>query len=230
MRVNPSTIAVVPARDEADRIAETLAALQTIPGLAAMVVVDDGSRDETANISRAYGAEVLKAAKTGQSFGKGNALLTGLKRVWDIAPQAVLLADADLGETASKLAALIEALDDEHPATVAAFPPAKGGGFGLVKSLTRRAIARRTGHDFAEPLSGQRAFLLPVLEALPGIAPGFGAEVGLTLDLCAADIVPREVPVPLSHRPTGKTIKGFTHRARQGQDILRALNGNRHPW
>lgn len=228
--MNLSTVAVIPAHDEADRVSETLAALAVIPGLVAMIVVDDGSRDATAKISRVSGAEVVRAAKIGQPSGKGNALLVGLSRAHEHAPQAILLADADLGASASKLAALIEALDDQHPATVAAFPPATGGGFGLVKSLTRRAIARRTGYDFAEPLSGQRAFLLPALDALPGVAPGFGAEVGMTLDWLAAGIVPHEISISLSHRPTGKTLSGFTHRAFQGRDILRALKGVRYPW
>ena len=228
--MNLSTAAIVPAHDEADRIRETLVALASIPGLETVIVVDDGCRDATAEISRRFGGEVIQASPSGQSSGKGNALRVGLSHARKHAPQAILLADADLGATASKLVDLVNALDDEHPVSVAAFPRAKGGGFGFVKSLTRRVLTRRTGHEFAEPLSGQRALLLPALDSLSGIAPGFGAEVGMTLDLCASDIVPREIPIPLSHRSTGKTIQGFSHRAHQGRDILRALNGARLPW
>lgn len=225
-----SIIAIVPAHDEAERLPETLAALSNIPALVKVIVADDGSRDATAEISRAHGTEVVEAAPSGQPSGKGNALLAGLTVARRLTPEAVLLVDADLGDSASKLAGLIGALDERILVTIAAFPPAKNSGFGLVKSLTRRAIARRTGHDFTEPLSGQRALLLSALEALPGIAPGFGAEAGMTLDLLAAGIEPREVPIPLTHRPTGKTLAGFVHRTRQGRDILRALRGDRHPW
>jgi glucosyl-3-phosphoglycerate synthase len=114
---------------------------------------------------------------------------------------------------------------------VAAFPPAATtGGFGLVKNLSRRAILSRTGYAPLEPLSGQRALLLSVIDALPGIAPGFGAEVGMTLDLLSAGIKPLEIPLRLTHRPTGRNLSGFAHRARQGLDIARALRGTRIPW
>ena len=228
--MNSSTVAIVPARDEADRLPQTLAALKEISTLSAVIVVDDGSRDPTSQVARASGAQVVSASPPGSPSGKGYALLRGLLHARTLSPQGILLADADLGPSASKLGALVTALDYNHPVAIAAFPPARGGGFGLVKSTTRHAIARRTGHDFAEPLSGQRALLLTALDVLKGIAPGFGAEVGMTLDWLAAGIEPREVPISLSHRPTGKTLAGFVHRARQGRDIVRAFSGKRHPW
>jgi glucosyl-3-phosphoglycerate synthase len=227
-----STAAVIPARDEAASLAETLEALRGIPGLSRMIVVDDGSRDATPEIARRLGAEVLSTSSPGKSRGKGHALLLGLLHARERNAQALLLADADLGASASHLADLIEALDEQHPVAVAAFPPAgAGAGFGLVKNLTRRAILRRTGYAPLEPLSGQRALLITTLEALHhGIAPGFGAEVGMTLDLLSAGIKPLELPLPLTLRPTGRNLSGFAHRARQGLDISRALRGARIPW
>lgn len=229
---HPSAIAVVPAKDEAVRLPETLEALRSIPNLAHLLVVDDGSRDATAVLSAEGGAEVLTAAPPGKPGGKGHALLTGLRRARSLGPEAVLLCDADLGATAAELTRLLTALDAHNSVAIAAFSPARSaaGGFGLVKNSARRSIARRTGHEPREPLSGQRALLSTALDALPGIAPGFGAEVGMTLDLLAAGIAPVEVPLPLRHRPTGRTPAGFAHRARQGLDIVRALRGERLPW
>ena len=224
---------MIPARDEAETLAETLEALQSIPSLSRIFLIDDGSRDATAEIARSLGAEVLPASPPGKNRGKGHALRAGLALAREHNPDAFLLADADLGLSATNLASLLDALDEDHPAVVAAFPPsAAKGGFGLVKSLSRRAILRRTGYYApSEPLSGQRALLPSALAALHrGIAPGFGAEVGMTLDLLSAGIKPLEVPLPLTHRPTGRNITGFTHRARQGLDVARALRGARIPW
>ncbi len=227
-----STAAVIPARDEAATLAETLDALRNVPGLSRIVVVDDGSRDATAEIARTLGAEVLPASSPGKGRGKGHALRAGLLLAREQRPDAFLLADADLGSSAARLASLLGAIDKDRPAAVAAFPPAAtSGGFGLVKSLSQRAILRRTGYAPAEPLSGQRALLLSALEALhQGIAPGFGAEVGMTLDLLSAGIKPLEIQLPLTHRPTGRNLSGFAHRARQGLDVARALRGARIPW
>lgn len=235
-----SVTAVVPARNEAERLPETLAALAGIPSVARVIVVDDGSRDATVEVARSLGARVLSGTVPGKPRGKGHALLVGLSCLRN-APgtEALLLADADLGPTASALGALIPALNKDTPAAIATFPqkftsPPEGptGGLGLVKSFSRRAIARRNNLNYvpAEPLSGQRALLPAALDALPGIAPGFGAEVGMTLDLLAAGIRPAEIPLHLAHRRTGKTPAGFAHRARQGLDILKALNGARLPW
>jgi glucosyl-3-phosphoglycerate synthase len=226
-----STTAVIAARDEAATLAETLSALGNVAGVSHILVVDDGSRDATAMIARRFGAEVLTASPRGRSRGKGHALHAGLIQARQRGPEALLLADADLGASAAHLASLLETLDEHHPIVVAAFPPAAAtGGFGLVKNLSRRAILYRTGYAPSEPLSGQRALLLSLLDTLPGIAPGFGAEVGMTLDLLSAGIKPLEMPLPLTHRPTGRNLSGFTHRGRQGLDIARALRGARIPW
>ena len=222
---------VIPARNEAQTLVETLHGLRNIAGISHILVADDGSRDATAGIAHSHGAEVLAASPPGRSRGKGHALRLGLAHARNQLPDAFLLADADLGSSAAHLAVLLDALDEDHPVAVAAFPPAAtSGGFGLVKYLSRRAILSRTGYAPLEPLSGQRALLLSALDALPGIAPGFGAEVGMTLDLLSAGIKPREIPLPLTHRPTGRNLSGFAHRARQGLDIARALRGTRIPW
>lgn len=221
------TIAIVPASNEAERLPDTIEAM---PKVSRLLIVDDGSRDDTAEVAKNLGAEVLTVGEPGSPLGKGGALLAGISHARRYGPEAVLLADADLGPTAAELRALIEALEDGRQAAVAAFPPAKGGGFGLVKRYASSEISRRTGFTPKEPLSGQRALLIPAIESLPGIAPGFGAEVGMTLDLLRAGLEPVEIPLPLVHRPTGRTVPGFLHRARQGRDILKALRGERLPW
>jgi glucosyl-3-phosphoglycerate synthase len=226
-----TTAAVIPARDEAATLPQTIRALLAAVNPSRIVVADDGSRDATPELSRNLGAEVVPASPPGRHAGKGHALRLGLLEARKSNPDAVLLADADLGGSARLLTDLLAALTEARPVAVAAFPPATRGGFGLVKGFARREISRRTGYTSSEPLSGQRALLTPALDALQrGIAPGFGAEVGMTLDLLAAGIKPLEIPLPLTHRPTGRTIPGFAHRARQGLDIARALHGARIPW
>lgn len=223
---------MIAARDEEERLAATLEALLGLPNLSRAVVADDGSLDATATLARAAGAEVVSLPSP---RGKGAALRAGILLARErgpsgLPPQPLLLADADLGPSAAHLLALLEALDEDHPVSVAAFPRGADGGLGLVKTLSRRAIARRTRFAPSEPLSGQRALLPRALQALAGIAPGFGAEVGMTLDLLSAGIEPLEVPLPLAHRAGKKTPRGFAHRASQGLDVLRALRGDRIPW
>lgn len=229
METFPRIVCVIPARNEAKNLAATLRALREFSGVTHLLVVDNGSSDDTAKVATELGAEVVHSSN---EHGKGGALLAGLRRARDLSPDAFLLVDADLGGSASDLSKLLTPLSEESPVAIAAFPAsvASGGGFGLVKNFARREIHRRTGFSPLEPLSGQRALLPPALDALPGIAPGFGAEVGMTLDLLKAGTKPLEIPIDLSHRSTGKTFSGFAHRARQGLDIVRAIRGERLPW
>ncbi|HSN76998.1 MAG TPA: glycosyltransferase family 2 protein, partial [Anaerolineae bacterium] len=85
----PNTLALIPAYNEAQRIAPVIAAtLQHLPAL----VVDDGSRDDTAGVAEAAGATVLRQAP---NQGKGAALRAGLRWALDRRYDAVLTLDAD---------------------------------------------------------------------------------------------------------------------------------------
>ncbi|HEY2803935.1 MAG TPA: glycosyltransferase, partial [Actinomycetota bacterium] len=122
----PRTVAVVPARDEADRIGDTVRALRELPGVDEVVVVADGSRDGTAAAAWAAGARVLSSNRR---LGKGRAVDGALHR---ISADIVILADGDLGSSAAELGALLrEIVCDRADLAIAVLPP-QGGGFGLV--------------------------------------------------------------------------------------------------
>jgi glycosyltransferase involved in cell wall biosynthesis len=212
-------VALVAARDEGDRIAETVAALRALEAVAEVVVVDDGSRDDTASRALEAGATVLRLDR---SRGKGRALEGALDRL----PPAELwvFVDGDLGRSAGELGAVLEPVaSGEADLAIATFPPAVAGGFGIVKRAAARAIQRLGGIEVREPLSGQRALSAGALEAIRPLARGFGVETAMTIDAARAGLRVVEVPADLAHRPTYRDLRGFAHRARQGWDILRAL-------
>ena len=212
-------VALVAARDEADRIGDTVTALRGIARVSEVVVVDDGSRDDTASRALAAGATVLRLDR---SRGKGRALEGALRRV--PAAEAWLLADGDLGGTASELGPVLESvLTEEADLAIAVFPPGPAGGFGLVKRASARAIRLLAGLEVREPLSGQRALSGTALEAVRPLARGFGVETAMTIDAARAHLRVREVPAELGHRPTFRDLDGFRHRGRQGWDILLAV-------
>lgn len=212
-------VALVAARNEAGRVGDTVRALRAIPAVARVVVVDDGSTDGTAAEALAAGAAVLRLRRRA---GKGGALERALRRL--PAADVWLLADADLGGTATALEALLApVLAGRADLAVARFPPSVGGGFGLVKRAAARAIRLLTGFAPLEPLSGQRALTGRALAACRPLARGFGVETAMTIDVLRAGLRVVELPLELSHRPTGRTLRGFAHRARQGLDIALAV-------
>jgi glycosyltransferase involved in cell wall biosynthesis len=215
---------IVAARDEGERIAATLAALSSaFPG-AALFLADDGSRDETAAIARAAGAEVVS---TGRRRGKGEAMSAAASRALAAAPGApedvFLLCDGDLGASAAGLGALVEAVAAGRCGlAVGEFARRVGGGFGIALRFSRWAIRRGCGLQTRAAISGQRALDRATLERVLPFAHGFGMEVGMTIDAVRAGARLCEIRVELSHRATGRTPAGFLHRGRQLLDFARA--------
>lgn len=209
-------VAVIAARDEADRIAATVTALRGF--VDRVIVADDGSRDGTGAIAATAGAAVIRRAT---SAGKGDALEAAL----DVAGEAeiVLLADGDLGESAGSLAALLGPIRaGTADVAVGVLPVAPGGGFGLVRRVSARFVRAAGGPRMAAPMSGQRAITTAALAALRPFAPGFGVETAMGIDAARAGLRVVEVPIAATHRPSGRTIAGFAHRGRQGAHLLRA--------
>ena len=239
-----SVLALVPARDEAERVGATVRALRGLPGVAEVLVVSDGSTDATAARALEAGAHCLDLPR---SLGKGGAVNAGLAALMGrvaerISPEpaVLLLADADLADTAGRLGRLLDpVLDGDADLAIADLPVQQGaGGFGLAMGLARRGIANATGRRMSEPLSGQRAVRWEALPALLPFAPDFGIEVAMTIDALRAGLRVVEVEVDLHHNPTGKDLPGLLHRARQARAIARVLtrrrawrpaNGARHP-
>jgi glycosyltransferase involved in cell wall biosynthesis len=221
VRARPLAV-VVAARDEADRIGETLAALRdALPG-AALWVADDASTDGTAEAAMAAGAQVVSRGRPhGKGANVGAAAEAALSA--EPAPELVLLCDGDLGASAAQLAPLVEAVGrGECDLAVAAFSLRVGGGFGVALGFARWAIRRRCGLETSAPISGQRAMRVEVLRSALPFARGFGMEVGMTIDAVRAGYRLREYELDLSHRATGHSLGGFAHRGRQLADFVRA--------
>jgi glycosyltransferase involved in cell wall biosynthesis len=215
---------IVTAHNEADRLGATLRALgETFPA-AGLWVADDASEDATAAVAEQAGARVVSAPR---QLGKGGAATLAAEAVLREGDPTVLLADADLAESTRELRTLVEALTDEADVAIATFSRRVGGGFGIAVGTGRWAIRRATGRTMYAPLSGQRAMRPGVLPRLLPFAPGFGMEVGMTIDALRAGLSVVEVELDLEHRATGRTLGGFIHRARQARDIVRAYASRR---
>ena len=218
---------IVAARNEADRIAETLAALRgALPG-AALWVADDASTDGTAEAAMAAGAQVVSR---GRPHGKGANVSAGAEAALSAQPEPelVLLCDGDLGASAAALAPLVDAVESgECDLAVAAFSRRVGGGFGVALGFARWAIRRRCALETSAPISGQRAMRAELLRTALPFAHGYGMEVGMTIDAVRAGYRLREYELDLSHRATGRSFSGFVHRARQLADFTRAYLSRR---
>ena len=227
--------AIIPAKDEAARIAATVEAVRGIDGVDLVVVVDDGSSDTTAELARAAGAEVVRHPR---NRGKAAAMTTGAGYVARVEfeegragtssseRRPLLFVDGDLEASAASLAVLVSPVTSgQADMTIATLPPQKnpGGGRGLVVRLARAGIEEFTGFRAVQPLSGMRCISRRAFDAATPLARGWGVEVGLTIDVLLSGMRVLEVPCDLHHRVSGSDWRGHLHRARQYRDVALAL-------
>jgi len=201
---------LIAARDEEGSIGSTIGALLDQFPDTDVIVADDGSRDRTAEEAEAAGARVLRLPRR----GKGQALTVAERA----APEgALLLCDADLSGDLRPL------LTGDADLAVAAFAERQGGGFGLVKRTAAALVRAGSGRELREPLSGQRTLSAAARRACFPVAAGFGCDLRMTYDALRENLTVEEIELALRHRPTGRDLRGFIHRARQLRDILLAF-------
>jgi glycosyltransferase involved in cell wall biosynthesis len=219
--VSGEVFVIVTARNEAARIEATLEALAGAFPAAPIWVADDGSTDATPAIARSAGAWVVRSERA----GKGGAATSAARELPSIGREGesiFVFCDGDLAESAGRLAPLADAVRrGEADLAVAVFAARVGGGFGLAVGFARWAIRRRCGLRMRAPISGQRVLSARALREVLPFAPGFGMEVGMTIDAARAGCRVVALELDHSHRATGRTPAGFAHRARQLADVLR---------
>ena len=229
--MNPYISIIMPAYNEASKIKNTLENIYSIEEIDEIIVVDDGSSDNTSEIVSSIENKKIKLFKLEQNKGKGYALNYGLNIAIENADIIGFL-DADLGSSSKEVKKLIDSiLNNEADVIIAKFPPAKKkGGLGFVKGLAKKSVLEMTGKELDATLSGQRLFKKEVLNKFDEIPFGYGVEVGMTIDILKYGYTIKEVLVNMTHSETGRDLKGFIHRGKQYYHIKKVLRQKRKEW
>ena len=157
------TAALVPAYDAAGSIAAVVVGTRSV--LPTVVVVDDGSADDTAARAASAGAEVLRHA---ENRGKGAALVTGLRHLAAAGVERALTLDADGQHLPDQIPALLAAADAAPGAIVVGvrrkerFAVKRAARFG--NWIADRLMRRIAGRPLETPLLLDRA--IDIAEAL----------------------------------------------------------------
>ncbi|MCI6459563.1 MAG: glycosyltransferase family 2 protein [Clostridium sp.] len=229
--MNPYLSIIIPAYNEENKIKDTLENIKDIKDISEIIVVDDGSSDNTSKIAKEVKSDKITVITQDKNRGKGYALNNGLKIAMEKADIIGFL-DADLGSSSSEVSKLITPiLNDEADVIIAKFPPAKKkGGLGFVKGLAKESVYEMTGVKLDATLSGQRIFKKEVLEKFNEIPFGYGVEVGMTIDILKHGYRIKEVLVNMTHSETGRDLKGFIHRGKQYYHIKKVLRQKKKEW
>lgn len=201
-----SRAAVVVPAFEAGHAALELAEGLAAAGYAAVVFVDDGSSSGCAGLLR-RAAELpgVRVLRHERNFGKGRALKTGFRHVWECVPAAevVVTADADGQHRLEDIARVAAAALALPGASVLGVRRFRGRAVGagvpwrsrVGNAWSRRLFSALHGVDLLDTQTGLRAFprsLLPWLFATPG--ERYEYEMAVLAGLCRSS-APEQVEI-----------------------------------
>ena len=224
--MSQSTIVVVPACNEAARIGAVLDQARDCLPTATVLVVDDGSADETGTVATAHGAKVVRHPF---NLGYGAALQTGYHYARRHGFDRVVQLDADGQHDPASIPSLIDALDRGADVCVGSRyltddPPATS----LLRRVGTRIFAwlvtAWTGRRITDPTSGfqalgPRALDLLTLDHFPEDYPD--ADVLITVSRAGLELT--EVPVRMYERIGGVSMHRGTRVAWYGYKMLVTL-------
>ncbi|MGI5823563.1 MAG: glycosyltransferase family 2 protein [Dethiobacteria bacterium] len=203
-------IAIIPAYNEEKTIGQVLAPLKKVSLIKKIIVVSDGSTDDTVQVARGYDVEVVELI---ENRGKGGALKAGLD---SFRADVVLFLDADLlGLTPKHVLDLLEpVINNDVDMTIGLF---EGG-----------RIATDLAQKMAPYLSGQRALKFSLLEKISDLdIARFGVEMALNRFMESAAISVQEVVLhDMSHVMKEEKMgvwKGMAARMKMYWEIIKYL-------
>ncbi|MDI1254294.1 glycosyltransferase family 2 protein [Thermomonas sp.] len=206
MGIQTSAISIIlPARNEAAGLALTLPRLRQIYPDAELIVVDDGSTDETLQVAEAHGARVLRSP-----YGMGNG--AAIKRGTRAATGDILVfMDADGQHDPANIPELLAKLEAGYDMAVGA--RARGGqanaGRSLANAFYNRLASWMTGHKVLDLTSGFRAVNAGKFREFLHLLPnGFSYPTTSTMAFFRSAYAVAYVPVPVASRVgTGSHIR-----------------------
>lgn len=211
---------VVPCLNEAGAIADVVRAFRQQPNVVEVLVVDNGSSDQTVEIARAAGARVIRESRP----GKGFAVITGLREAGSA--DYYVMVDGDDTYSAAALSTLLRAAQQGsdmvigtrlESADAGAFRAGHGFGNRLFITLVRIFFRLKTTDLF----SGYRILSQRFVDVVPLIAHGFEIELELSLQAFTNSF--RVTEVPTAYRPRSKGDQSKLRTFRDGVRILKSL-------
>ena len=188
---------ILPAKNEAPGLRQTLPGLRALFPDADIIVVDDGSTDETAVVAAELGAQVLSAP---YSMGNGAAIKRGARAA---SGEILVFMDADGQHDPALVPRLLEKLGEGYDMVVGARSGSGQAnvGRGLANSFYNKLASWMTGHRIADLTSGFRVARAERFGQFLHLLPnGFSYPTTSTMAFFRSAYPVAYVPVPVAAR------------------------------
>lgn len=184
---------VIPAYNEAERIGKVLQEAQKYASL--IIVVDDGSTDQTAKVAQKFKVKVLRHQI---NLGKGAALKTGCEAAFGMGAKIVVAMDSDGQHKPEDIPRFIKTLKEKKVDLVLGSRN-PSVGMTLIRILGNKIdsflIARFFGIYVTDPICGFRAFTKKAYQKLAWESPGYAVETEMVAKAGLEKLSFVEIPI-----------------------------------
>jgi glycosyltransferase involved in cell wall biosynthesis len=189
---------IIPAYQESRAIKQVVTLAQKY--CTCVVVVDDGSTDNTSRIAEDSGAIVLRHSK---NLGKGAALRTGFNYAVETACDIVITLDGDMQHNPHSIPRFIDQINKGFDVIVGSRYATQSEAMPFVRKLSNLITTQALRVFFKVPVtdsqSGFRAFRKEVLKVVSVRDDGFAAETEILIDAKRAGFKISEVPIATNY-------------------------------
>ena len=197
---------VLPATNEAGGLPRALEGLKSVMPDAELIVVDDGSSDETPVIAEAHGARVIRSP---YSMGNGAAIKRGARAA---SGEVIVFMDADGQHDAACIPGLLEKLGEGYDMVVGArdWEGQAGVHRGAANAFYNWLASRMTGFAVKDLTSGFRAVKAEKFREFIHLLPnGFSYPTTSTMAFFRSAYPVAYLPIPVARRVGRSHIKPF---------------------
>lgn len=203
-------LAVVPAYNERDSVAGVVRALVERAPMFDVIVIDDGSTDDTADRAAEAGAEVVRLPF---NLGIGGAVQTGFQYALENGYQYMAQVDGDGQHEPGELARLVSKITSDPSIDMVCGSRFADAASGYLAPLSRRTgihlfsfgLSKILGQRVTDPTSGFRLYNRRAIRLFANDYPNDYPEVEAVLMLHAHQLRMTEVPVKMYQRGGGQS-------------------------
>ena len=205
------TIAAIPCYNEGVAIGSVV--LKTKKYVDQVIVIDDGSTDDTAEVATMAGAHVLRHSR---NLGKGMAIRTAWLYAREKKADALALIDGDSQHNPADLPRLFKPIEEGEADVVLGFRWGKTSGMPKYRRVGKRALDYATaissnGASVTDSQCGYRAYSSLALRVVEPVVAKMGIESQMLVEAQEKGLRVNEVPVDIRYDVDGSTYSPAQH-------------------
>lgn len=222
MNMNSELLIVIPAYNEEENIENVVTFIQEKYSQYDYVVVNDGSKDKTADICRQKGYELLNLPV---NLGLAGAFQAGLKYAYAKGYTYAIQFDADGQHRPEFIEPMLERIKEGYDIVIGSrfINEKKGSSLRMVGSkMLTVAIKMTTGVRVADPTSGMRMFSQNMIKEFAQNL-NYGPEPDTVSYLLKNGAKVSEVPVHMEERMAGESYLNLANSAKYMARMLTSI-------